>query len=320
MVRNDMEIMNDNWSLDTAKGVYLDRLADGYGLYRHSAQCANGTVTFTGQEGAVVPSGTIVSAPEQGLRFSTVGDAVVSGTSAQATAICTVIGSVGNVPAGAINTLVAELDGISAVTNTEAFAGGYDREEDGNLRVRIYDKIRYPATSGNVYHYQQWATSVNGVGAVKVFPLWNGEGTVKVSILDTNGAPADEDLIEAVQNYIDPDEGHGGGQAPIGAVVTVSTATPKVVNVAATVELGATAAGIDAVEAAFEERLSAFFTSTAYDGETDGVSVALVGRELLDTPGVIDYAGLTLNGGTQAVTIGAEEVLQVGTVTLTEAP
>lgn len=320
MQQNEMEIMNDNWSLDSATGVYLDKIADGHGLYRHSAQCANGRVTFTGSDGFVVPSGTLVAAPEYGLQFSTIGEVTLSGGTGEVTAMCLSIGSVGNVPAEAVRELVEPVQGVVSVVNSTAFVGGYDREADNNLRLRIYDKIRYPATSGNVYHYQQWAMSVNGVGAVKVFPLWAGPGTVKVSILDANGDPASAELISQVQDYIDPDPGKGGGQAPIGAIVTVSTAAAKVVNVAATVELGATAGSLDAVKTAFTERLDTFFAGTAYDGETDGVSVALVGRELLDTPGVIDYASLTLNGGTQAVTIGEEEVLQVGTITLTEAP
>ena len=318
--QNDMEIMNNNWSLDTATGVYLDRVADSYGIYRHNAQYASGSVTFTGSDGAVVPSGTMVQAPDYGVQFNVVGNVTLTGGTGTGTAECTTIGSVGNVPAGTVTVITEQVQGVASVTNAAAFSGGADREEDNNLRLRVYNKIRYPATSGNVYHYQQWATSVQGVGAVKVFPLWDGPGTVKVSILDAGGNPADSDLIQSVQDYIDPDEGKGGGQAPIGAIVTVTTASPKTVNVSATVELGATSSGIEAVKAAFTERLQVFFAEKAYDGETDGVSAALVGRELLDTPGVVDYANLTLNGGTQAVTIGEEEVLQVGTIMLTAAP
>lgn len=320
LFRNDLEIMQDNNSISTAAGEYLDAKANDYGLTRHSAANATGDLTFTGNDGVNIPGGTIVQAPEYGVSFVTWQNVTISSGTATVGATCTVSGPAGNVEAGAINTMQAQVQGVTSVTNAAAFTGGMDAEDDETFRYRIYQKIRYPATSGNVYHYQQWATSVNGVGAVKVFPLWDGPGTVKVSILDANGDPADEELIEEVQNYIDPDEGHGGGQAPIGAVVTVSTATPKTVNVAATVELGATSSGIEAVEDAFTQRLKDYFHSIAYDGKTDGVSVAIVGRELLDTDGVIDYANLTLNGGTQAVTIGEEEVLQVGTVTLTEAP
>lgn len=317
-ISNNMEIINDNWSLDTAAGAYLDEKAKDFGMTRHVAQYATGMVTFTGVSGSTIPGGTVVSAPEYGVKFITQENLIVQdeGT-ASVMVTCTTLGPAGNVPAGAVNTIDKKIQGVTSVTNEEAFTGGVDREDDDSFRLRIYFKIRYPATSGNIYHYQQWATEVSGVGAVKVFPLWNGPGTVKVSILDANGDPATEDLIEQVQEYIDPEpQQNGGGQAPIGALVTVTTATAKAVNVAATVDLGSTAGGIDAVKMEFQQALTDHFHEIAYDNKTVSISPAQVGNILFDVPGVVDYANLTLNGGTANIPIGEEEVLQVGTITL----
>ena len=36
----------------------------------------------------------------------------------------------------------------------------------------------------------------------------------------------------------------------------------------------------------------------------------------MQVPGVVDYTGLTLNGSTDPVTIGEEEILVVGEITL----
>ena len=47
-------------------------------------------------------------------------------------------------------------------------------------------KSNIPATSGNVYHYQQWALEVSGTGAAKVFPLADGPGTVTVLVVDSD--------------------------------------------------------------------------------------------------------------------------------------
>ena len=44
--------------------------------------------------------------------------------------------------------------------------------------------LRTPATSGNVYHYVQWALEVAGVGHVKVFPRVQGVNTVSYTHLD----------------------------------------------------------------------------------------------------------------------------------------
>lgn len=311
LLRNEMEILNNNWALDSAAGEYLDKVADAYGVYRKSAQYASGTVTLSGA--GTVAAGTVIKAAN-GLGYITETDATVSAeATATVNAQCLTLGSAGNMAAGAL----AGVEVASGVTVSDSseFSGGYDRETDDEMRKRIYDKIRYPATSGNVAHYKQWALEVSGVGAVKVFPLWNGAGTVKVSIIDSNGRPASAELVQAVQDYIDPDSGKGGGCAPIGAVVTVSTAKAVAVNVAAKVELG-TSGNLTDAKAAFTAALTELFAGYAYDSKTDGVSAAIVGRELIDTEGIVDYASLTLNGGTAAVTVGDEEVLTVGTVTL----
>ena len=50
-----------------------------------------------------------------------------------------------------------------------------------NFVTDILKKVSLPATSGSKYHYIQWAKEINGVGNAKCLPLWNGNGTVKLS-------------------------------------------------------------------------------------------------------------------------------------------
>ncbi len=52
-------------------------------------------------------------------------------------------------------------------------------------------------------------------------PLWNGNGTVKVFVLDTNNGPASSPILDAVQAYIDP---LTGALAAPGAPVVASGA------------------------------------------------------------------------------------------------
>lgn len=318
-LQNLMDIIRDNYFLDTASGVYLDRKALDDGLTRQYAQPSVGEVTFSGTVGVVVPMGTLVAASAYGVRFVTLAAATIGddGT-ATVRARCESMGVAGNVPAGAIDKLSEAIQGIVGVTNAAAFEDGADRESDTQFRGRLYNKIRYPATSGNVQCYINWAMDLQGVGAVKVFPLWNGPGTVKVSILDANKGVASAELIADVKAAIDPGGGTGEGLAPVGADVSITTATEKVVDVAATVLLGTTAGTVDEVSAAFKAVLEAYFADIAYDKKTVAVSPAQVGYRLFDVAGVVDYASLTLNGATDAVTIGDEEILTLGTVTLTK--
>ena len=129
------------------------------------------------------------------------------------------MGSIGNIIAGNIKSFPVTLSGITAVTNTEAMTGGYDAETDDELRLRYLKKVSTPGTSGNKYHYMNWAMEIVGVGDVRVLPLWNGNGTVKVVIINANKGSADANLINEVEAYIEENR-------PIGANVTVVSATP----------------------------------------------------------------------------------------------
>lgn len=327
LVQNKIEVVEDNLYLDSAHGVYLDNKCRDYGTFRHLAQPSQGQVVFSGVKGTVIPVGTVVSAPDFGVRFFTtlagiIGDDGTCAVDAQAETF----GAGGNVPENTVVKVVKPIAGISSVSNPAPFDGGMDRETDGSLRYRTQQKNANPATSGNKQCYINWAMEVQGVGAVKVFSkkdmldlgMDTAKNNVKVSILDGNKEPADSELLKKVKDYIDPTDGRGDGQAPVGATVAVTTAKAKAVNISAKVDLG-TKGDLQAVKTDFEKSIKEFFNEIAYDGKTKNISVALIGFRLLQTAGVVDYTELTLNGGTVPIAIGIEEVLQAGAISLVEA-
>lgn len=60
----------------------------------------------------------------------------------------------------------------------------------------------------------QWANEIAGVGGVEVAPLWKGPGTVGLYLIDTDKRAASQDIVDAVQQYIDPSQdGQGEGAA-----------------------------------------------------------------------------------------------------------
>lgn len=139
-------------------------------------------------------------------------------------ATCVFAGNVGNVKIGEINRFPVTLPGLAAVENTEAFEDGYPPESDVDLLERYIEKVSHPTASGNIYHYIEWAKEVSGVGDVRVIPLWNGNGTVKVVIVDSDNQPAGDDLIRKVKEHIEE-------QRPIDADVTVVNATALKINI-----------------------------------------------------------------------------------------
>ena len=108
----------------------------------------------------------------------------------------------------------------------ECLIEGEDEASDDKIRKSYSDKVKNTNNDGNLGQYKIWCESYPGIGNYKIIPLWDGETTVKVSILDSSNDVATEILVSEFQNYLDPNiEGMGNGVAPIGAFVTVTTAT-----------------------------------------------------------------------------------------------
>lgn len=290
----------------TTYGQYLDYRAGEHGVTRKVAVKATGQVTITGAQGTVVPLGSIF-ATKTGVQFATTAAVTIDATLSVTVAIQAVAaGSAGNVPSGTITAIPVSIAGVTSVTNASPTAGGVDTESDADLLVRLLEKVRLPATSGNVAHYLQWAKEVAGIGDAKVFPIWNGAGTVKVVVIDNNKLPVDAATVLNVATYIE-------SVRPIGATVTVESATGLAINVTATVTLqtGAVLADVQtAFEAAFVAQLKEIAFQQSY------VSYAQIGSLLLSTAGVLDYSGLTVNAGTANVAVGDTQVAVKGTVTL----
>ncbi|QHI73884.1 hypothetical protein Ami3637_02855 [Aminipila terrae] len=184
--------------------------------------------------------------------------------------------------------------------------GGYDTETDESLRQRYYEKINTPATSGNAAHYEQWAKSVTGVGSAKVFPTWNGAGTVKVVICNRNKRAADAKLIKDAAEYIET-------QRPVGATVTVESVQEKAIDVTASVVL-ANGIELGQVKSEFEKVLTEYFKEIALTHKY--VSYAKIGSLLYGVSGVTDYSNLQVNKGTVNITLTDVELPVVGMVVL----
>ena len=282
---------------------------------RKPATKATTTIIINGQEGAKISKGDLVGSDT--VNFVSIEDKTVDATGQiTVTVECGEPGTIGNVPAGAIKYFPVSIAGLTSVTNPEPVINGYDAESDGSLLERYYERIRTPATSGNQHHYLNWAKGVVGVGDAKVFPLWDGPNTVKVVIIDSNKQPANKDLINKVQEHIDPGiTGLGEGEAPLGAFCTVVSATGKAINITFTVIKDANYT-VEQIKTNVENNIKEYLKSIAFRGNT--VSYAKIGAIILDSNGVLDYEGFTINSGTSNIAIGNEEVAILGEVLINE--
>ena len=289
----------------TATGAYLDNKVAEQGLVRKPATKAEGAVYITGTPGTIIPDGSKVASDN--LIFSVFGAYELVDASTYVYVFCDTAGSVGNVPIGSIKKFPVTLTGLTGVTNLEAITGGYDTETDEELRQRYFDKVSAPVSSGNKYHYINWAKEVTGVGDVKVLPLWNGAGTVKVIIINSNRGVASQSLIDEVTAKIEDSR-------PIGANITVESAVPLSINVSATLTL-LTSISLETVIPKIEALIGAYLKHTAFS--QDYISYAHIGGAILSVDGVLDYTNLKVNNGTVNIAIDENEVAVLGEVVLT---
>ncbi len=203
------------------RSAELDLRTAEHGITRREAVASTGHVLFKGKPGTKVPAGTFVATPaddvsgELAVEFVTTQAALLDENGTASAAIRAVTaGKNGNVSAGVIQVMFSSVSGIASVTNPEPTRSGADTESDQSLLERFYAKVRSQGTSGNKAQYMLWANEIAGVGGVEVVPLWQGPGTVGLYLLDTDKRAASADIVEAVQQHIDPTrDGQGEGLA-----------------------------------------------------------------------------------------------------------
>ena len=227
---------------------------------------------------------------------------------------CTQPGEVGNLPAGSVTMMPVQLAGIVSVSNSDTLTGGYDAESDQAYFDRYILRLQTPPTSGNQYHYRLWALEVTGVGGVQIYPLGHGDNTVDVVLIDVDGQPADEELVQRVQEHIDPgSRGLGEGEAPIGAYCYVSAAEAIELTLSLQVQ-ALPGVGQETVTAAIRAAVAAYLKHIAF--AQDYVSYAQIAAAILSADGVQDFADLTVNGGTANVPVSQRQVATLGEVSI----
>lgn len=317
--------------VQTATGQALDYLAVIAGLTRYPASAA-------------VRLGIFDMAVPIGSRYSTINGA--DSINFQATAATTgetegdyyfqltaeTPGSIGNEYTGPILPITA-IPGLNSAQITDILVPGDDEESDEDFRARIIEALNDRPFGGNIASYRTYIMDIDGVGAVQVYPTWNGGGTVKCSVLGADFLPASPTLVENVQNAVDPppNQGLGLGTAPIGAQVTVVAPEELTVNVSATLQL-ASGYAIGQVQTPIQQAIENYMLSVRQEWATPvnttsveyqaNVYVARIVAAIVSVPGVINATNVQLNGGTADLILtetgATQQVPITGTVTLSE--
>ena len=220
---------------------------------------------------------------------------------------CETLGTAGNYGTGTLIP-IEYIKGLqTAILADEVLIYGEEEEETEVLRQRYFDTLPTFTIDGNIAQYEKWCKNFPGIGKFKIFPTWNGKNTVKISILSAENTLASKTLIDDFQEYLDPGkQGLGNGQAPIGAVVTVTTAAEKKVNISAQLILKA---GYTQ-PLGLEDELQAYFNSVNFS--RNFISYIAVGAIFQNNESVDSVVGMTINGGQVDVHLGNEEIAVKG--------
>lgn len=322
----DLDIITQMTTVATATGEALDIRASEYNVQRLAVTRAKYHALF---DGAI---------PQAGERFYYDGAYFALGFDRETGVYYFEAEAAGesgnNVYEGAPAVPVNNITGLVSAAFGKIYENGSDSEDDESLRTRVREKIAAPAENGNRQHYKTWCESIDGVGQARIFPLWNGPNTVKAVLIDTVGKPCGTAKVLEVQNYIDPagkgltatvdgvtytvGDGLGNGAANIGAHFTAVGAASLLVRVSFRAELAPGATTEDARQeaaGAIEEYIRGLVLGSS-DGKDVIVRVSAVGAILSGLKSMVDYNNLTLNGGTQNIVPGDDDVPVLGEVVI----
>ena len=283
--------------------TYLDKRVSEFGVYRKEGTKAIGEIKVTGDEGTVISNGTTFLCND--LKFVMLNDVVIG----EEDDICYVeaeeVGYKYNLSPNNIFTLIEPINGVKTLTNEIAFKNGVDIETDEELRKRFIKVVNNPSTSGNKNHYEEWALEVNGVGRAIVYPLWNGNGTVKVMIVGNDNKPVLEEVITNCKLHIEEN-------MPIGCQLTVITPTNLDITIVANIELKE---GYDKeeIKQEFEAKINEYLKTV-----TTELTYSKVYGLLANILGVEDITSLTINGGTQNIAIAEDKIVNISSIDISE--
>lgn len=280
-------IMRESFA-DTASREYLIRRAAERGIIPESA-------TNAVLKGVFTPSDINVL----GKRFScntlnyTVTERIGNG---EWVLKCETVGKEGNATFGTLIP-IEYIDGFERGELTELLIPAEDEEDTETFRKRYFESFDSKAFGGNIADYRQKTNSIDGVGATKVTPAWNGGGTVLLTIVDSNFKKPSQTLIDAVQEEIDPmRDGRGTGIAPIGHVVTVRGAEELQLDITTSITFGSEY-DFDKLEDDIRETIEMYLVDLrkGWGGNYLTIRSSHIDARLLDIDGIVDIENTRIN-------------------------
>lgn len=225
---------------------------------------------------------------------------------------CETVGTIGNSNFGTLLP-IEYIPGLTSAQLTELLIPGEDEESTEDLRKDYFASYDSKAFGGNRADYKKlFKDDVSGVGGIKIYRAWNGGGTVKIVIIDSNFSKPTQTLIDTVQEQIDPlnNQGEGIGFAPIGHKVTIFGVGEDTLNITALITYQS-GWSFEACKPYIEDIIDDYFLELAKtwaDNDNLIVRISQIETRLLNVQGIVDIADTTINGKAQNFIVAADNI------------
>lgn len=222
-------------------------------------------------------------------------------------------------PNGFIGLLIP-INYIEGLTNAEIKSiviNGEDEEDTENLRRRYFNSFDNQSYGFNRGQYIAVTEALQGVGGCKPYRAWNGPGTVKLVITDSNYMPPSDELVEFVQTVIDPTQNHGEGigLAPIDHEVTVIGAAGTEINIETSLTFTPDW-DYEKCSSYIENALDSFYYELNSSWSKENgllIRISQIESRLLALPGIVDISNTTLNNTASNLLLDTDAVAVRGT-------
>lgn len=322
---HEMDMLLDETFLATASKEYLAKHGDQLGLELNEATYGH----YRGEFDVDVAVGSRFSLDQFNYSvISKLSDPTDDNPYYAFELVCETAGSEPNDYLGGL-TPITYIGNFTHAELVSVIIYGEDEEETEAYRYRLQVHAKNPPLDGNINQYNEWLDEYDGIGKYRTIPCWNGQNTVKLMILNSEYKRASDEFVAQVQEYFDPPtsainddvsdssypqgRGMGNGKAPIGAIVTVDTATEVPVTINCQLVLNEGYTSPVGVQEAVDKYLKSIVLSKT------NIAYMPIAAEIYNTDSVAEITSLTITVNGKAmdttvspfvdsVTIGSNEI------------
>lgn len=303
-----------------AWGEWLDLHGEQVGIKRKNPTNATGNITVEGKDGTKIEKGTIfctlATNDSSAIEFESIEEGIIINGTTTIKVVAIVSGVSSNVAANTVQLSLKPIEGVNRIWNKNAITGGTEEEDDEAFRTRIMEINKNKGVSfvGNISDYYRWAMEVDGVGSVTIIPTPDGVGgSVKIIVVDSNGYPATEQILQKVYQHIMAPDDPLMRLAPIGAKIKVVAPTSGVIHYSANV-IHKENIVIESIVKSFSESVAKYYDIAKKEGVLRYSKISAI---LTNIDGVIDFDELKINNLQQNITLEKDFYPITGVVNFT---